>query len=109
MEKRTKIIKIRATESEYSELQKRSVKPRLAEWMREHCLDAKVPRANKVPNVDPALLRQLAGLGNNLNQISRSIHTQGWKAMDRIQILSLLSSIQRELNDIRAEHSHDDS
>ena len=107
-EKRAKIIKIRATESEYHDLIKRSPKPRLAEWMREFCLGARVPRANAVPSVDPALLRQLAGLGNNLNQIARAINSQKWRPVDRIQVVAALASIQRELAAIREEHSHDD-
>lgn len=109
MEKREKVIKIRVTASEYQELVQRSNKPRLAEWMRENCLGSKVLRANKVPNVDPSLLRQLAGLGNNLNQIARVTNLSKWKSIDKIQILSALASIQRELEALKAENTHDDS
>lgn len=109
MDKREKIIKIRATDDEYSALMDRSPKPRLAEWMREYCLGAKVPRANQVPNVDPALLRQLSGMGNNLNQMARAIHSQDWQPVDRVQIIAALSSIQRELNLMRMENAKDDS
>jgi hypothetical protein len=108
VEKREKIIKIRATEFEYNELVARCPKPRLAEWMREHCLGTKVPRSNAVPNVDPALLRQLAGMGNNLNQIARAIHSQEWKPVDRVQVIAALASIQRELTLIKSENTHDD-
>lgn len=108
MEKRERVIKIRATESEYNELVARCPKPRLAEWMREHCLGTKVPRANAVPNVDPALLRQIAGMGNNLNQIARAIHNQEWKPVDRVQVIAALASIQRELALIKSESTHDD-
>lgn len=108
MEKRDRVIKIRATESEYNELVARCPKPRLAEWMREHCLGTKVPRANTVPNVAPALLRQLAGMGNNLNQIARAIHSQEWKPVDRVQVIAALVSIQRELSLIKSESTHDD-
>ena len=109
MEKREKIIKIRATESEYKDLLARSQKPRLAQWMREHCLGARVPKVNKIPNVDPVLLRQLTGMGNNLNQIARAIHGQGWNPIDRVQVISALVSIQRELSLFRVENTHDDS
>ena len=108
MNKREKIIKIRATDDEYSALMERSPKPRLAEWMREYCLGAKVPRANKVPDVDPALLRQLSGMGNNLNQIARAIHSQEWKPVDRVQVIAALASIQLELALIKSENTHDD-
>ncbi len=107
MEKRTKIIKIRATESEYLDLVSRSQKPKLAEWMREFCLDAKVPKAKKIPPVDPNLLRQLAGMGNNLNQIARAVNSQEWKPTDKIQIITALVNIQRELAELKTEHTHD--
>ncbi len=95
-EKREKIIKIRCTKAEYIELKNRSTKPRLAEWMREHCLDA--PSQNrKLQTVDPNFLRQLAGIGNNLNQIARAINIHQSKPLERVQILAALASIQREL------------
>nr|WP_075519122.1 plasmid mobilization relaxosome protein MobC [Moritella viscosa]SHO18154.1 Putative uncharacterized protein [Moritella viscosa] len=73
--KRERIIKIRVTENEYLELKQKSTKPRLAEWMRESCLGiASSKRKQKVPSVDPALLRQLSAMGNNLNQIARQIN-----------------------------------
>ena len=106
--KRTKIIKIRVNDSEYFELVQRRLKPRLAEWMREHCLGTKVPRAKTVPKIDPALLRQLAAIGNNVNQIARVLNSKDWKPVERIQLFSLLSSIQRDLSFIKSENTHDD-
>ncbi|MFL7013725.1 hypothetical protein [Enterovibrio norvegicus] len=63
MDKREKIIKIRATESEYDALVKRSSGPRLAEWMQEYCLDAKVPPVNTVPKVRPSIIEAAFGNG----------------------------------------------
>jgi predicted RNA-binding protein with EMAP domain len=54
-------------------------------------------------------LRQLAGIGNNLNQIARAINSQEWKPVDRIQVISALSGIERELAALKAEHMQDDS
>ena len=108
MAKRTKIIKIRATESEYAELVSRSRKPRLAEWIREYCLDAKIPKANKVPLTDPTLLRHLAGIGNNLNQIARVMNSDQWRPVDRLHVISVLYGLQRDLNALRQEHTLDD-
>jgi hypothetical protein len=68
-----------------------------------------VPKANKIPPIDPMLLRQLSGLGNNLNQIARAINSEEWKPIDRVQIISALTDIQRELEDIKLEHTYDDS
>nr|MBF4400388.1 plasmid mobilization relaxosome protein MobC [Vibrio anguillarum] len=55
------------------------------------------------------LLRQLSGMGNSLNQIARALHNQDWKPVDRVQIIAVLSSLQRELNLIRMENAKDDS
>lgn len=106
---RTKIIKIRATDDEYAELVARSTKPKLAEWMRDTCLGADIrsTKSARMPRIDPVLLRQLSGLGNNLNQIARAINSHEWKAIDRIQIVATLTTIQRELARLKAENSHD--
>ena len=97
---REKIIKVRCTLEEYEALRHRCPKARLAEWMREHCLalEGTRSRSQKVPAaVDPALLRQLTGLGNNLNQIARRINSGQWTGMDRVHIVSALAGIEREL------------
>mgnify|MGYP001159674667 CR=1 FL=1 len=107
MEKREKIIKIRVSESEYEELVLRSSKPKLAQWMREFCLDAKVPRANKIPKVDPNLLRQIAAIGNNLNQIARQMNIEKRQPIDRVLLTSALASIERQLSSIKKEHTGD--
>nr|WP_277869369.1 MobC family plasmid mobilization relaxosome protein [Vibrio sp. 10N.261.45.A1] len=54
-------------------------------------------------------MRQLSGMGNNLNQIARALHSQDWKPVDRVQIIAALSSLQRELNLMRMENAKDDS
>lgn len=53
--------------------------------------------------VDPALLRQLARLGNNLNQLARWANREQRYA-DRLAILSELVSIERELTALRKLH-----
>ncbi|WP_419789799.1 plasmid mobilization relaxosome protein MobC, partial [Shewanella xiamenensis] len=42
--------------------------------MRERCLGSSAKRAPPAPSVAPELLRQLAGMGNNLNQIARVVN-----------------------------------
>ncbi|HBL4129954.1 TPA: MobC family plasmid mobilization relaxosome protein [Salmonella enterica subsp. enterica serovar Derby] len=103
--KREKIIKIRVTEDEHQALKQRCPKAQLAEWMREHCLGVETSRSRKPQSyeaVDPALLRQLAGIGNNLNQIARRINRGDWKALDKAAVISVLIQIERELSDIKA-------
>jgi len=71
MKKRTKKIEIMTTEEEYQLLLQRKTKPRLAEWMREACLNKE--SAKQVSTVDPLLLYELNKIGVNLNQITKKI------------------------------------
>lgn len=50
-EKRTKEIKIRLTEDEHAALLARCASQKLAEWMRETCLDVRKPKARKIPSL----------------------------------------------------------
>ncbi len=105
---REKVIKVRCTSTEYEALRQRCPKARLAEWMREHCLapEGSRSRSSKAPeSVDPALLRQLAGIGNNLNQVARRVNSGEWGAMDRVQVIAALAALERELAELRAQHS----
>lgn len=69
-DKRTKEIKIRLTEAEFEELQSRRTK-NLAGWMRDLALGS-VP----IRQADANLVRQVAKIGNNLNQIARYVNTE---------------------------------
>lgn len=106
--KREKIIKIRVSPDELETLKWRSTKAQLAEWMRETCLNdgqGDLVRQSKGPDpVDPALLRQLAGMGNNLNQIARRVNSGEWGPADRVQVIAALAGIERELAELRALH-----
>lgn len=105
--KREKIIKIRVSPDELETLKWRSTKSQLAEWMRDTCLNdgqGDMVRQSKDPvPVDPALLRQLAGMGNNLNQIARRVNSAEWGAVDRVHVITALSAIERELSELRAQ------
>ena len=60
------------TEDEHRRLLERCDGKQLAAWMRQTCLDEKPARAGRLPSISPALLRQLAGMGNNLNQSKKT-------------------------------------
>ncbi len=47
------------------------------------------------------LLRQLAGMGNNLNQIARKINGGQWSGADRVQVVAALMAIDAELERLR--------
>ena len=105
--KREKIIKVRVSAEEHETLKWRCPKPRLAEWMREQCLnpDGDWVRQTKGPEpADPALLRQLAGIGNNLNQIARRVNSGEWGPVDRVAVIAALSAVERELSELRGRH-----
>jgi hypothetical protein len=106
--KREKIIKIRVSDEEFATLKMHCNRPELAVWMRESCLNpgqGDLVEDLKGPvKVDPELLRQLASIGNNLNQIARKINTDAWGPADRVAILAGMTSIERELAALRALH-----
>ena len=106
--KRQKEIKIRLTDEEHKNLLDRCNTASLASWMRETCLSEKRTKQSKVVEVDPQLLRQLAGIGNNLNQIARIINQQSKtnEAIDRIAVITALSGIERELQRLHDDHKN---
>jgi|TARA_B100001059_G_C17665606_1_gene491787 hypothetical protein len=102
---RSKSVKIRLFESELQELNELKTSNELATWMRETCLNKKSKRRNAPVSVDPLLLRQLAAIGNNLNQLSRLANSKGMNAIDSVQVINALSQIQSELEKLRCDHA----
>ena len=108
VEKRQKEIKIRLTDAEHQALLDRCTTASLASWMRETCLSEKRTKQSKVVEVDPQLLRQLAGIGNNLNQIARIINQQSKTdtPLDRVAVITALSGMERELQALRDDYKN---
>lgn len=106
---RTKDIRIRVNEYEHELLRKNSNGQRLSPWLRSLGL-GKVSKNRKVaPPVDPLLIRQLAQIGNNLNQIAR-IANENKKSgfdFDVFEVLETLEAIHSEIKMLR--EAHDDS
>jgi hypothetical protein len=50
------------------------------------------------------LLRQLAAVGNNVNQLARLANANGMSAIDSIEIVSVLHDIKAELEALRSQH-----
>lgn len=71
---RQKSIKVRLTESEYELLKKQANGSPMASYMRSVCLGNSQTPSKNTPNIHPQLLRQLAGIGNNTNQVARQIN-----------------------------------
>lgn len=69
--------------------------------MRRVCLGEPVARSGKLPTLAPPLLRQLAAIGNNLNQTARKVNSGQWSSCDRVQVVAALMAIERELRSLR--------
>jgi len=55
-------------------------------------------RRLRILTADPELLRQLAAVGSNVNQIARVLNSIGLTPADHAQLLGELAAIQRELH-----------
>jgi hypothetical protein len=76
----------------------------LSDLIRQHMGAAKLVhreplQKRRVKRVDPALIRELAKIGNNLNQISRWANTFKSDA-EAMAVLRALLSVERQLSDI---------
>lgn len=98
--KRTKSIKIWLTNDEHNQLLELKSGNRLATWMRETCLGKKSKRKTKPPTVDPILLRHLAAIGNNINQIAKQCNT-ALEPADSMDVIIRLEAIENVLHRLR--------
>lgn len=87
---RNHVIKLRFTQSEYEKLTNNVQMP-LAIYCREKALDNMIVRRIPPPKVEPKLLRQLVGIGNNLNQITKLANQKN--NANNFDVLSLLGDI----------------
>lgn len=78
----------------------------LSDWLRS-TVDGEAARQTglrrqrrrlKTLTADPELLRQLAAIGNNLNQTARVLNSVGLTPGDHAHLLAELAAIQRELH-----------
>lgn len=99
--KRERMLTIRVTDDEHARLLERCEGKQLAVWMRRVCLSEPVARSGKLPTLAPPLLRQLAAIGNNLNQTARKVNSGQWSSGDRVQVVAALMAIERELRSLR--------
>jgi len=100
---RTRTVKVRVTNTELTALRERCPRGSLAPWLRQLGLGQPAPARQPEP-ADPALLRQLAGIGNNLNQIARRLNTGELSAADRVELLATLRGIETDVRGLRDDH-----
>lgn len=75
----------------------------LGEWIRARVENGTVanPVARIEVKADPEARRQLAAIGNNLNQMARAVNQCGFEPSDAARLLSYLSAMNDELAGIR--------
>lgn len=103
---RQHVIKVRVNEDELALLQERSGPVKISPYLRTLGLGYQ-PRKKPTPRVDPELVRELARIGNNLNQLTKTanqLRVEG-RHIDALRLLSALHDIEDELEQIRAHHS----
>lgn len=103
-EKKNKKLSIRVSEQEKFDLLTRCGGSELAVWMRETCLAEKPKRKPKYPEIDPLLLRQLSGIGNNINQIARHLNSKDFNPVDTVKIISALQSMAENIELIKQQN-----
>lgn len=82
----------------------------MAKFVRVSLLDLPKPakRLHDLPVVDPTLLRQLVGIGNNVNQLTRYAHTVSLDPKQTLNTLALAFALQKigdELQQLRELYS----
>ncbi len=97
--KRERMLTIRVTDDEHARLLERCEGKQLAVWMRRVCLGGRLPSGKL--HTAPPLLRQLAAIGNNLNQTARKVNSGQWSSGDRVQVVAALMAIGDELRRLR--------
>ena len=82
----------------------------MAKFVRVSLVDLPKPakRIHDLPVVDPTLLRQLVGIGNNVNQLTRYAHIVSNDAKQTLNVLELAFALQKianELQQLREQYS----
>lgn len=99
--KKNKLFTMKVTEEEKAAWQDlaNSHNCSLAELVRQKLNDTKPKKIQKIKIVDPALLRELNAIGNNINQISKRINEK-----QKFDAIILLASIEEKLERLLNAH-----
>lgn len=99
-EKRSIKLTIRLSQSEYEKIQEKC-EGQMAVWLRDLALDQHQEKPKKIVQAaDPDLLRHLARIGNNLNQIARAVNMDAGRA-EQLAQLAQLELIAKDFTFIR--------
>ena len=97
---------LRLTDSEYQKISENCQMP-IARFIRESALGNAVVRRITPPKVDPKLVRQIAFIANNLNQLTKLSHQKNNNnELDNLTLLSELALIRQSLDDLKNAYMH---
>lgn len=106
-EKRTKQLIIRVSPTEFETLTQQKTHPNLARYIRERALASGRASESKTAKfkIAPEVVRVLAGMGNNLNQIAKTLNTAAkigtLGKVETVQATAELAALERALNSLR--------
>lgn len=90
--KRSVKLTVRLTPIEYEKVKKNCGDNMMAVWLRELAINQQVKESiQTTTTADPDLLRHLARIGNNLNQIARQLNS----GADRVELIAMLSQFEQ--------------
>ena len=97
----TKSVTVKFSKPDYEKLRHRSKNANrtLAEYIRDSAFDARIVAKHSVE--DAAVIRNLTGLANNLNQLTKLSHQTGFYRTKNI-VMEILAKLKEILNDYKA-------
>lgn len=104
---RKNIVLVRLSDSELDHL-KKSAQGRTAPFLRNLIMGVEVVQRKKdLPKIDPVLLQKIAGISNNLNQLTRYAHTQTKKneSLDLLHFAIAIEKMADEIAQLRQQFS----
>ena len=98
----TKSVTVKFSKPDYEMLRRRSKNANrtLAEYIRESAFDARVVAKHSAE--DAAIIRNLTGMANNLNQLTKLSHQAGFYRTKNA-VVELLNKLKEVLSDYKAE------
>lgn len=91
-------INLKLTESDFNKIREKAEKlgMKATQYVREMVLKGSVKSRFTLEELD--LMRKLAGIANNLNQVTKKVNQAGY-LMEAIEIMKITTQIKKILND----------
>ncbi len=97
----TKSVTVKFSKPDYEMLRRRSknANRKLAEYIRESAFEARIVAKHSAE--DSAIIRNLTGMANNLNQLTKLSHQTGFYRTKNV-VMELLEKLKSIMNDYKA-------